>query len=327
MNISEFAKAAGVSKSAVSRYFNNGYLSEEKRKLIEDALERTGYLPSIQAQNIRNKVTKLVGVIIPKLSSGSCASVTEGISEILNAEGYQLLLGNTSNNPHKEVEFLDLFRQNRVDGVILLASVFTPLHETVLKKMHIPVVIVGQHNKGFSCVCHDDFGAAYALTELMIKKGRCRPACIAVTNDDKAAGQDRLDGFIKAAADNGIQITSDNYVTAEFTMQSGYDKMKALVNKSGVPDCLFCATDNIAAGAMVYCRENGIDIPQDMMIASVGDSEICRLTPTTLTSARLYYKAAGEDAASMLLNALKRKEEIPKILRLDFEIIERDSTK
>ena len=28
MNITEFAKAAGVSKAAVSRYFNGGYLSE-----------------------------------------------------------------------------------------------------------------------------------------------------------------------------------------------------------------------------------------------------------------------------------------------------------
>ena len=36
MNISEFSKIAGVSKSAVSRYFNDGYLSEEKRKRLID---------------------------------------------------------------------------------------------------------------------------------------------------------------------------------------------------------------------------------------------------------------------------------------------------
>lgn len=72
-NISEFAKIAGVSKSAVSRYFNNGYLAEDKRQIIEKAIEKTGYSPSISAQNIRTKVTKLVGVIIPKLSSESCA--------------------------------------------------------------------------------------------------------------------------------------------------------------------------------------------------------------------------------------------------------------
>lgn len=114
MNISEFAKIAGVSKSAVSRYFNNGYLSEDKRELIEKAIEETGYAPSVSAQNVRTKVTKLIGVILPKLSSESCARITEGISEILNKEGYELLLVNTANDCHKEIEYLELFRQNIV---------------------------------------------------------------------------------------------------------------------------------------------------------------------------------------------------------------------
>lgn len=102
MNITEFAKAAGVSKSAVSRYFNDGYVSEEKRKLIEAAIETTGYAPSVQAQNVRTKVTKLVGVIIPKLSSESCAREVEGISQVLSEQGYQLLLVNSANDPKKK---------------------------------------------------------------------------------------------------------------------------------------------------------------------------------------------------------------------------------
>ena len=170
MNITEFAKAAGVSKSAVSRYFNDGYVSEEKRRLIEAAIEATGYAPSVQAQNVRTRVTKLVGVIIPKLSSESCAREVEGISQVLSEQGYQLLLVNSANDPKKEVEYLELFRSNRVDGVIFLASVFTPLHDAVLKKMRVPVVIVGQEYKGANCVCHDDYKAAYTAEKLMLDK-------------------------------------------------------------------------------------------------------------------------------------------------------------
>ena len=106
MNISEFAKAAGVSKSAVSRYFNDGYLSEEKRRQIEQALEKTGYVPDLSARSVKTRVTKLIGVIMPKLSSESCARVTEGISEVLRAEGYQLLLVNTSNDERREIDSL-----------------------------------------------------------------------------------------------------------------------------------------------------------------------------------------------------------------------------
>ena len=67
MNITEFAKAAGVSKAAVSRYFNGGYLSEEKRARIAAAVEATGYRPSVQAQMLRTRRTRQVGVVLPRL--------------------------------------------------------------------------------------------------------------------------------------------------------------------------------------------------------------------------------------------------------------------
>lgn len=326
MNISEFAEYAGVSKSAVSRYFNNGYLGDDKREKIEKAIEETGYSPSISAQAIKTRVTKLVGVIIPKLSSESCARITEGISQVLYEHGYQILLVNTANDCNKEIEYLDLFRQNRVDGVIFLATVFTDVHRSLLKKMHIPVVITGQEYKGFSCVCHDDFGAAYALTELMLHKGAVRPAYIGVTDDDKAAGEARHKGFLKALADNDISLDKHNSVTAEFNIDSGYSCAKKIFSGREHPDCIFCATDNIAAGAILYCRENGIKIPEDVMICGVGDSKIGAITAVPLTSARLHYKTAGIEAAQMLLNSIGRASNVPKIMKLDYEIVEREST-
>lgn len=326
MNISEFAEYAGVSKSAVSRYFNNGYLSDDKREKIEKAIEETGYSPSISAQAIKTRVTKLVGVIIPKLSSESCARITEGISQVLYEHGYQILLVNTANDYNKEIEYLDLFRQNRVDGVIFLATVFTDVHRSLLKKMHIPVVITGQEYKGFSCVCHDDFGAAYALTELMLHKGAVRPAYIGVTDDDKAAGEARHKGFLKALADNDISLDKHNSVTAEFNIDSGYSCAKKIFSGREHPDCIFCATDNIAAGAILYCRENSIKIPEDVMICGVGDSKIGAITAVPLTSARLHYKTAGIEAAQMLLNSIGRASNVPKIMKLDYEIVEREST-
>lgn len=326
MNISEFAEYAGVSKSAVSRYFNNGYLSDDKREKIEKAIEETGYSPSISAQAIKTRVTKLVGVIIPKLSSESCARITEGISQVLYEHGYQILLVNTANDYNKEIEYLDLFRQNRVDGVIFLSTVFTDVHRSLLKKMHIPVVITGQEYKGFSCVCHDDFGAAYALTELMLHKGAVRPAYIGVTDDDKAAGEARHKGFLKALADNDISLDKHNSVIAEFNIDSGYSCAKKIFSGREHPDCIFCATDNIAAGAILYCRENGIKIPEDVMICGVGDSKIGAITAVSLTSARLHYKTAGIEAAQMLLNSIGRASNVPKIMKLDYEIVEREST-
>lgn len=326
MNISEFARLAGVSKSAVSRYFNNGYLSEGKRAQIEEAIRETGYSPNISAQNVRNRVTKLVGVILPKLSSESCARITEGISQVLAEEDYDILLVNTANDCNKEIKYLELFRQNRVDGVILLASVFTDLHRRILKKMHIPVIIVGQVCKGFSSICHDDFGAARSLTGLMLKKGAKKPACIYVRLDDENAGRERFEGYKSALTDYDIPFDKSLTRQADFTIDSGYEQASRLFKGDDNPDALFCATDNIAAGAMLYCREHGIRIPEDLMIASIGDSKVGRIAYTPLTSAHLHYKTSGIEAARMMLSAIRERDSIPRTLRLDYVIMEREST-
>ena len=326
MNISEFAKIAGVSKSAVSRYFNDGYLSDEKRQLIEKAIGETGYSPSISAHSLNNRVTKLVGVIIPKLSSESISRVVDGISAVLSAEGYELLLVNTSNNVKKEVSSLELFRSNRVDGVILLATFFTDDLLSVLDNMKVPVVIAGQRLKGFNCVCHNDEGAAYSLTKLMLDKGCRRPAMIGVTRDDLAAGKARWDGFHKAVAEAGLTVPRRFEETAQFNMDSGCEKAEHLLSGKVRPDCIFCATDNIAMGVLLYCREAGIRVPEDVMIASVGDNRSGRVAYTTLTTAHLHYKTEGINAARMLLRELKNSDMVAKTLQLDYEIIERRST-
>ena len=326
MNISDFAKFAGVSKSAVSRYFNDGYLSDDKRELIERAIKLTGYSPSISARASKNRITKLVGVIIPKLSSESCARAVEGISEILGSEGYELLLVNTANNYSREISSLELFRSNRVDGVILLATVFTELHIAVLKKMRVPVVIIGQELGGFNCVCHNDYGAAYALTSLMLEKGAKDPAFIGVTLDDLAAGKARKEGFEAALRDHGVSMRPGFVETAQFDMESGYEKASRLLSGRIKPDCIFCATDTIALGAMSFCREKGIRIPQDIMISSVGDSKIGRFSVPSLTTAHFHYKTSGINAAELLLRDLKRGDGVARTLRLDYTVIEREST-
>ena len=326
MNISEFAKIAKVSKSAVSRYFNDGYLSAEKRQLIEKAITETGYAPSIAAHAVKTKVTKQMGVILPKLSGESSARITEGITEVLNAEDYQILLANTANDYNKEIHFLDLFRQSRVDGVILLSTIFTDLHRRMLAKMHIPVIIVGQNIKGYSCVCHDDEGAAYALTSLMIKRGAKSLGFIGANLNDIAAGKNRKSGFERALAEFGLTLNNDFYEIAKFSIDSGYEKAANMLSKKVYPDGVFCATDSIAAGVMLYCRENDINIPDDIMIASIGDSRMGELAYTPLTTAHFHYKTAGISAANMLLTEIKSSNKVPRILQLDFEIIERKST-
>jgi LacI family sucrose operon transcriptional repressor len=101
-----------------------------------------------------------------------------------------------------------------------------------------------------------------------------------------------------------------------------------LLGREDRPDGLFCATDNIAAGAMQYCREHGLRVPEDVMIAGIGDSPLGRVSAVTLTSAHLYYRTSGEEAARLMLSQLRRHGPIStRSLCLSYQVTERDSTR
>ena len=107
MTISEIAKMAGVSSTAISRYLNGGSLSEEKRKKIKEIIEETGYVPSEYARTLRTKKSYQIGVIVPNISSSTVARIVSGISAVLYERGYHLLLANTDNDPKQELDYLE----------------------------------------------------------------------------------------------------------------------------------------------------------------------------------------------------------------------------
>ena len=241
-------------------------------------------------------------------------------------QNYQLLLINTANDNTREVRALDTLRHDTVDGIILIATMFTPEHHAVLQSLHVPVVIVGQQYPGFSCVFHDDFGAAQAATAHMLQKGRRKPGYLGVTLLDKAVGLARREGFDSALRDAGLVPQPQRMSIAKFNMESGYHQADQLFGRAPELDCLFCATDSIALGALQYCRSHSLRVPEDIMIAAVGDNRIGRVAYVPLTSAHLHYRTAGDKAARLLLDMLADPHAEPQMIKLDYELKCRAST-
>ena len=236
MNIAEIAEMAGVSRAAVSRYFNNGYISREKREAIREVVEKTGYRPSAQAQTLRTKKTKMIGIIVPKLASLSIGLIVDGALSVLNESGYQALLAVTRDNPKKELEYLSAFRDKQVDGVILVATILGIEHKRLLKTLSVPVVLVGQQLSGYCCVFHDDYHATYDLTRRILEKGRKKPGYICATRQDKSVGEERFRGFADAVRDMGMQAAAANVVSSPFGIACG----RAFEKKRGVRQYYLC---------------------------------------------------------------------------------------
>ncbi|MDO5549879.1 MAG: LacI family DNA-binding transcriptional regulator [Lachnospiraceae bacterium] len=325
MTINEIAELAGVSRATVSRYLNQGYVSEEKRERIRKVIDETGYQPSTQAQMLRTRKTKLIGVIIPKIDSHTISRMVGGISLVLAKRGYQLLLANTENNEQEELKYLKLFRENHVDGVILTGTIFTNKHRQVLKNYQVPIVILGQHLAGYSCVYQDDFQASRELASRMLK--RCSCLCYAgVTLQDEAVGRGRQEGFWTALREAGREMDESLVAEASFQVESGKQAAAELLQRHPEMDGLLCATDDIAVGAILYLKHQGKRVPEDIRVAGFGDTQITQIVEPNLTTVHYYYKTSGEEAARLLLDLLEADKPVYREMKMGYEVIERTSS-
>ena len=325
MTINEIARMAGVSRATVSRYLNNGYVSAEKSERIRKIIEETGYQPSTQAQILRTKRTRLIGVVIPKINSDSISRMVAGISGVLSGNGYELLLANTDNDEKEEIKYLKMFAaNNQVDGVILIGTILTGEHRKVIRNMQLPIVVLGQQVGQCSCVYYDDYRAARELTELLLRQGN-RIGYIGVTDRDQAAGRMRKKGFEDALRAAGKKPVPEWMTESKFRMDSGYEAAKRIFSGTVLPDSLFCATDNIAIGAMMYLRDQGIAVPDRVQIAGIGDTEKARIVQPSLCTVHYFYKTSGEEAARLLVELLSSEESVTKEIKMGYKIIENDS--
>ena len=305
MTISEIAKLAGVSSAAVSRYLNDGSLSQEKRQRIERVIRETKYRPSEYARTMRTKKSNRIGVLVPQIDSESVPKILSGISERMDQKNYHVLLMNSNLSLEKEIGILETFEQSQVDGLIFVASVLTKRHEKALEHMGVPVVILGQKSEKYPCIYHDDEGAACAMMEELLKSGCRRPAYIGVDRRDKAAGENRYRGACHALEKSGLHMDEVPYRVAAFSAQGGYQAM----------------TEMLADGKLSCLSERGITVPGEMKVAGMGHGAIADLLCPRLTTVHYHYHTSGREAADLLLDLMEKKRRQQESRMLKYEVI------
>lgn len=276
LNIIDIAKLAGVSKSTVSRYLNNGYVGAESREKIKKVIDETGFMPQSYAKSLRTGKTNLIGVIVPKISTETAPRVVQGITEVLSENNYDVLIANTNLSVEKEFEYLNIFKNNQVDGVIFMGTKITPRHKEIMNKLDVPIVVVAQYMDNYPCVYHDDFNAAKYMTEYLIGKGHKNIGFIGVYEEDRSVGLERENGYIAALKENDLEVDMENLKLGDFSYESGYKLANELINKKNTPTAIFAVTDNLAIATIDCLKDNGLNVPEDVAVVSIGDTKIGR---------------------------------------------------
>lgn len=326
MTIKEIAKLAEVSTSTVSRVLNNsGYVKQEVRERIEKIIEETGYMPSDVAKGLKDRKTNLIGVIIPRLNSRTTSLVVEGITRFLDKKGYTTLLANTGIRLEKELEFIKVFKQKRVNGILFVATRVSKEHAELLEKLDVPIVFIGQDagEYGFPSVVHKDYNAAKDMTKYLIKKGHRKIGFIGVEESDVAVGLERKRGYIDAQFENNIEIDQGLIATGNFEVSSVEPSMEKIMQKK--PSAIFAVTDSLAIGAINYLIKNGYQVPEDISVVGMGDSGIAEIYNPSLTTVKYEYLESGEEAAKLLIESFENKVALRKMM--GYKLIERDSVR
>ncbi|MGL4338399.1 MAG: LacI family DNA-binding transcriptional regulator [Turicibacter sp.] len=304
MNIIKIAELAGVSKSTVSRYLNDGAVSASASDKIKKVIEETGFTPLRHAQIMRTNKTKLIGVIVPKISTETAALVIEGITEITSTFDYEVLIANTNLSIEKEINYLKIFKSNYVDGIIFMATVLTAQHKQLMKELQVPIVVVAQKVEDFPSVSNNDYEASKEIVNFLINKGHNQIGFIGVSEQDVAVGVERKRGYMDALKEHELPLQLDAIKIGDFSIQSGYNLAKEIMSSDRVPSAIFAVTDHLAIGAMQYLNEFHYKIPEDIAIVGIGDSKSGNLITPKLTTIQYPYHQLGAKSAEMIMNQI-----------------------
>ncbi|WP_430507827.1 LacI family DNA-binding transcriptional regulator [Rossellomorea marisflavi] len=324
--IKEVAKMAEVSSATVSRFLNNsGYVGEEARKRILKVIEETGYVPSENAKSLRTKQTKVIGVILPKISTETSSRLVRGLDEVLAKEGYQILLANSGLSAEKEIEHLRLLKSRDVDGIILSATTNGANLKSEIQRLDIPVVVVGQEVDGTPNVIFDEYQAAKDMVKHLIDHGHERIGFIGVSEEDPAVGVLRKKGYLQAMQEKNLSIEESWIEKGIFDVESGAVAMERMMEAAIPPTAVFAVTDRLAIGAMNYVKSKGLRIPEDMAFAGIGASELSRYITPSLTTMDYQNKESGRVAAGLILEAIKGGITSPEKRLINVRLLKGDS--
>lgn len=280
LTIKEVAELAGVSKATVSRVMNNsGYVAPHTRAKIESIVKQYNYLPSASAVNLSRQETTTIGVVVPEIGNRFYADIVHGITEAADQMNFSLVFFSTSNSPEQEEKAIRTFRQQQVRGIILGPSVdymSSPIGRRVLsqlKALEIPIVVVDRPFDGmeWDAVVYENYQSSYRAAQELYKAGNRRLAVLA-GDLMLMIGRERLDGFLKGAADCGLTIQEKDILKGNFTMERAYELSKEMILCGDLPDAIYCCNNQSTLGFLKAANECSVQIGRD--IAFLGNDRV-----------------------------------------------------
>lgn len=283
--IREVAARAGVSVTTVSRALNNrGYISENTRQRIQDAMDALDYQPNEVARSLTFQHTRMIGVLVPEIESPFFAGVVSRLSRLLTDRGYKMLLYVASGIDDDAPDYISMLKSNQVDGVII-ALRGKGIDNALLDQL--PVVSFERLQSGEipTVLCDNLQGGRLAARELL-DTGCVNPVMIGGRHaTENIPAFERFRGYRETIEAAGYPARI--YEIREGDSDEDYiSPVRAAFRRYPEADGFFCTSDRIAACVMQEALRLGKRIPEDVRIVGFNDVMIPSLAAIPMTSVR-----------------------------------------
>lgn len=321
--IKDVAKKAGVSVATVSRAINNnGYVHEDTRKLIDEAIQELNYKPNEVARSLFNKKSRLIGLILPDIRNPFFPELARGVEDEMQEHGFRLIIGNADEQLEKELDYIETFKLNNVNGLISATTNADVM--TYYDKLSFPLVLLDRTSDQHPSVQADGYkGGRLAASEL-VKRGSRRITLLKGPVELQTA-RDRFKGAVDELYHAKVHF--DVMTTSSFAVEKAEYWSKELFEQFPETDGVIASNDVVAAAILHEAQKLGRSIPEDLQIIGYDDIPFSQFLYPPLSTIRQPAYEMGREAAKLLIKQINGEKLEAKCIKLPVEFIERQTTR
>jgi LacI family transcriptional regulator len=331
ITVHEVATLAGVSVGTVSNVVNHPTkVSPETLQRVRAAMTQLGWTPDQVAQQLRGGRSTAIGAVVVELSPHT-VRLLDSIDGDLTQAGLSLQITTSAHDPHRELDRIELFAQQRVRGVLLSPVQDSyQLHLDHLNKIGIPLVLLGRE-AATPNVCSasvDDIAGGRLAVAHLVAFGHRRIAAVGGRADNHHV-RARIAGAMAATAGTASLTV---YSTDTYDVQAGIQAARAMAATPADerPTAVFAINDLIAIGLQRGLRLSGLRIPEDVSIVGYDDLPLAQTGPVPLTTIRNPHLVIARRATSLLLREIADADtgatHTHTQLQLEPDLVVREST-
>ena len=312
--IAGVARAAGVSVASVSRVLNGLPATEEMIERVQRAVDELGYVPDARARSLKVGRTFQLTLAVADVGNPVYVTMMRAVEEVVSAAGYRLVVTTTGPDVVDEVALVRGMARGYADGLLISPIRVDEDLVKSIRECEVPVVVAGNvpAKTGVDTVRANSPKGMLLAVDHLVAKGRRR---IAFLNGpaDTVPGAARSKGFTEALKAHELQPAAVAEAR-DFTFAAGRAAAPDLLTppKGAAFDAVICANDLLAVGLMHELAAVGLEVPGDVAVVGMDDSELAEQSFPPLTSVNLGSAERGRRAAELLLARIEDNERAPR---------------